>query len=59
MIAKLAVFAALVSVALAVEGVDLSEPASSTDFACLKTHGYSFAVVRAYEQVNAPDSCNI
>ncbi len=44
------------AVASAVLGVDVSQPTSSSSFACLKSHGYDFAVARAFESINAPDS---
>ncbi len=40
---------ATVCSALNYRGVDVSQPASVSAFQCLKSDGYSFAVVRAYQ----------
>ena len=37
------------------KGVDVSEPTSSSDFSCLKTNGFTFAIVRAFQSTGSPD----
>ena len=46
--------AVLVAVVLG-EGVDLSELTSEDSFKCLKSKGYTYAVVRCFESVGQPD----
>jgi hypothetical protein len=47
---------ALAAVALGTRGVDLSTSTSQNAFSCLKSKGYTFAVVRCYESVGHPDA---
>lgn len=49
-------FLALVVVALATHGVDVSQSTSKSSFECLKSNGYTFAVVRVYKSNGAVDS---
>lgn len=45
----LSLFLALVASAIAYHGVDVSQPTSSSSFSCMKSNGYSFAIVRVYQ----------
>jgi hypothetical protein len=38
-----------------VYGVDVSEPTSAAQFACLRENGFSFAIVRCFRSVGSPD----
>lgn len=42
--------------ALATYGVDVSQPTMPDAWKCLKSNGYTFGVIRAYESVGRPDS---
>lgn len=56
MFAILSLFLALVASAIAYHGVDVSQPTSQSSFSCMKSNGYSFAVVRVYCSSGKPDS---
>jgi len=44
------------SVVFATYGVDISSPVSKESFTCMRNAGYTFAVARAFESINQPDS---
>ena len=43
------------AISSAYQGVDLSQPCSSSGFSCLKSNGVSFAVVRVFQSNGKPD----
>jgi hypothetical protein len=47
---------ALVATVMAYHGVDVSQPASSSDFKCMLDNGYTFTVVRVYCSSGHTDS---
>ena len=53
---RLAVLACISTVALAAKGVDVSTLIETSSWECLRKDGYTFASIRAYEQVGRPDS---
>lgn len=46
---------ALFSSAFATYGVDVSQATSSSSFSCMKSNGYSFAIVRVYQSSGHTD----
>jgi hypothetical protein len=55
MIVALALLA-LVAATQATQGVDVSQATYPDAFQCLKSNGYTFAIIRAYESIGQPDS---
>merc|ERR1712000_74159 len=55
-IAAAVVVLAMVAPALATHGVDVSQATMPDAFKCLKSNGYEFAIIRAFESVGRPDS---
>eukprot|EP01132_Coremiostelium_polycephalum_P000941 gene941-1193_t len=55
MLKLLIVLVALLGVASAFSGVDISQGSSVSIFQCLKSNGYDFAIIRAWESVGQPD----
>lgn len=49
MMIQAVLFMAILAVALATYGVDVSQRTSKSSFECLKSNGYHFAVVRVYQ----------
>lgn len=45
----------MLAVALATHGVDVSQATTQSSFSCLKSNGYSFAVVRVYQSSGHTD----
>ncbi|KAK5577205.1 hypothetical protein RB653_002145 [Dictyostelium firmibasis] len=56
LIALLVTFFALISLISAFSGVDISSGSTIDDFSCLKSAGYDFAIIRAWESVGQPDT---
>lgn len=46
--ALLVAISCLLSVALAVKGVDVSQPFSTSTYTCMKNNGVAFSVIRGY-----------
>lgn len=46
----------LLGAGLATQGVDISQATYEDAFQCLKSNGYTFAIIRAYESIGQPDS---
>lgn len=46
---------ALFSSAFATYGVDVSQATSSSSFSCMKSNGYSFAIIRVYQSSGKND----
>lgn len=53
---KFAFLAALLISVLAVKGVDISQPFSTSTFTCMKNNGVTFVIPRAYCSFGGPDS---
>lgn len=47
---------AILGTVMGYHGVDVSQPASSSDFSCMKSNGYTFAVARVYCSSGHTDS---
>ena len=47
---------ALIGTVLSYHGVDVSQATSQSDFSCMKSNGYSFAIVRVYCSSGHTDS---
>ena len=55
MFAIISIFLCMIQFVSAYHGVDVSQRTYSSSFSCLKSSGYSFAVVRVYQSNGQPD----